>query len=94
MSRRHAAGHTLPENPHWLNFTRSDGDPSNLPKNTKKIVTNGQVNYMREVDMDESLAIMWRVNVGKELATRMGLPGRPTPVNAACGFPQHFLRLE
>ncbi|KAI0369154.1 hypothetical protein BV20DRAFT_968342 [Pilatotrama ljubarskyi] len=75
MSRRYAGAHTLPDNPEWLEFPRSDGDPSALPKNTKQIVdSEGQVNFMRPVPLDESLAIGWRVSVGAQLAVRMGLP--------------------
>lgn len=76
MSRRYAGVHTLPENPEWLEFTRSDGSTSNLPKNTKQIVdSDGQVNFMRPVPLDEGLAIGWRVAVGAQLAIRLGLPG-------------------
>ncbi|KAI0358030.1 hypothetical protein OH77DRAFT_1421305 [Trametes cingulata] len=75
MSRRYAGAHTLPDNPEWLEFPRSDGDPSVLPKNTKQVVdSEGQVNFMRPVPLDESLAIGWRVSVGAQLAVRMGLP--------------------
>ena len=76
MSRRHAGGHVLPENPTWIEFSRSDGNASLLPKNTTRIVDEeGQVNYMRPVGLDESLAIMWRVSIGTALAAKMGKPG-------------------
>ena len=88
MSRKHGGAHTLPENPEWLEFSRSDGITNSLPKNTKKVVDgDGQVNYMRPVEMDESLAILWRVNVATQLAKRMGLPGRP-----CIERPQSFVR--
>ncbi|KAL1944984.1 hypothetical protein VTO73DRAFT_2604 [Trametes versicolor] len=75
MSRRLAGSHTLPENPEWLEFEQSDGNSSNLPKNTKQVVDGeGQVNFMRPVPLDEGLAIGWRVAVGAQLAIRMGLP--------------------
>ncbi|KAI0766707.1 hypothetical protein BD413DRAFT_569971 [Trametes elegans] len=81
MARKHAGTYTLPENPHWLEFDRSDGDSSLLPKNTKKIIdSDGQVNFMRPVPLDESLAIMWRVGIGGQLAVRMGLPAGPSYV--------------
>ena len=85
MSRRHGGGHTLPDDPTWIEFPRSDGDPRELPKNTTKVVTEGQVNFMRPVDMDESLSVMWRVVVGKELASRMNLPGK---------YSVHLLRIQ
>ena len=76
MSRRYAGTHTLPANPTWIEFPRSDGDASILPKNTKQIIdSDGQVNFMRPVPLDEALAIGWRVSVGTQLAIRMGLPG-------------------
>ncbi|KAI0741615.1 hypothetical protein C8Q80DRAFT_145059 [Daedaleopsis nitida] len=78
MSRRHPGGHALPDNPSWLEFPRSDGDVRALPKNTTKIVdSEGEVNYMRPIAMDESLAILWRVSVGAAVATRLGLPEGP-----------------
>lgn len=85
MSRRLAGSHTLPENPEWLEFERSDGNSSNLPKNTKQVVDGeGQVNFMRPVPLDEGLAIGWRVAVGTQLAIRMGLPGK---ICASAGTP-------
>ena len=75
MSRRHAGGHVIPDNPHWIEFPRSDGSTSHLPKNTTKIVdSEGQVNYMRPVGMEESLSNLWRVAVGSAMATRLGMP--------------------
>ncbi len=86
MSRRHPGNHTIPDNPHWIEFPRTDGSTAHLPKNTTKIVdSEGQVNYMRPVAMDESLAIMWRVAVGTAMAARMNMPsellsvGCPSP---------------
>ncbi|KAH9940842.1 uncharacterized protein BXZ73DRAFT_98674 [Epithele typhae] len=78
MSRRHPGNYGLPDNPTWIEFPRSDGDPSLLPKNTAKVVDrDGSVNFMRPVPLDESLALMWRINVGREVANRMGLAEGP-----------------
>ncbi|KAI9064803.1 hypothetical protein FKP32DRAFT_1757175 [Trametes sanguinea] len=89
MARKYAGSHTLPDNPSWLEFPRSDGDPSALPKNTKQVVdSDGQVNFMRPVPLDESLAIGWRVSVGAALATRMGLPEGPKYVLKS--FPEGY----
>ena len=75
MSRRHAGGHTIPDNPTWIEFPRSDGSASYLPKNTTKVVdSEGQVNFMRPVGMEESLSNLWRVAVGSAMATRLGMP--------------------
>ncbi|EJF64098.1 hypothetical protein DICSQDRAFT_153218 [Dichomitus squalens LYAD-421 SS1] len=89
MSRRHPGGRTLPENPSWIEFPRSDGSAAALPKNTTKVVdSEGQVNYMRPVDVDESLSIMWRVAVGSQLAIRMQLPEGPKYVLKS--FPEGY----
>ncbi|CDO69634.1 hypothetical protein BN946_scf184851.g22 [Trametes cinnabarina] len=89
MARRYAGAHTIPENPTWLEFPRSDGDPSVLPRNTKQVVdSEGQVNFMRPVPLDESLAIGWRVSVGAALAVRMGLPEGPKYVLKS--FPEGY----
>ncbi|KAI0675704.1 hypothetical protein C8Q78DRAFT_1150133 [Trametes maxima] len=89
MARGYAGGHTLPENPQWIEFPRSDGDTRALPKNTKRIVDgDGQVNFMRPADLDESLAINWRIGVGSQLAARMGLPMGPNYVLKA--FPDGY----
>ncbi|KAI0654041.1 hypothetical protein C8Q70DRAFT_1142512 [Cubamyces menziesii] len=89
MSRRYAGTHTLPANPTWIEFPRSDGDANILPKNTKQIVdSDGQVNFMRPVPLDEALAIGWRVSVGTQLAIRMGLPEGPSYVLKS--FPEGY----
>lgn len=92
MVRKHPGGHALPDNPEWLEFPRSDGDTGHLPKNTTKIVDNeGQVNYMRPVPLDESLAIMWRLGVGAQLAVRMKLPGKYAEVSVRITLPNSLL---
>ena len=77
MSKRKLGGnHVLPENPKWIIFPRSDGDAKLLPKNTERIVdSQGEVNYMRPVSLDESSSIMWRVSVGSQVAIKLGYPG-------------------
>ncbi|KAI0705202.1 hypothetical protein BC835DRAFT_1314941 [Cytidiella melzeri] len=70
--------HSLPPNPEWVEFPRTDGDESTWPQATTRIVTGGEVNYYRIVDTDESLSIMWRKTVGPKIAEAMGLPsGKP-----------------
>jgi hypothetical protein len=70
--------HALPANPTWVEFERSDGDESNWPPNTTKVVDReGHVNYMRVAAIDEALSIKWRVEVGKALAGFMKLSGKP-----------------
>lgn len=72
--RRTGGSHALPPNPDWVEFSRTDGDRSTWPTNTTYVVTNGEVNYFRVVDIDESLSVMWRKAVGPKIAEQMGLP--------------------
>ncbi|KAI0348990.1 hypothetical protein OH77DRAFT_1526002 [Trametes cingulata] len=89
MARRYAGLHTLLKNPTWLEFPCSDGDPSILPKNMKQVVdSEGQVNFMCPIPLDESLAIGWRVSVGAALAICMGLPEGPKYVLKS--FPEGY----
>ncbi|KAI0075301.1 hypothetical protein K474DRAFT_1664349 [Panus rudis PR-1116 ss-1] len=79
--RRIATTHTLPPNPHWLEFPRSDGSKKQWPTNTQKIVDpQGHVNFMRPVGIDESLCIHWRRQAGIAVAKAMGLPDGPAYV--------------
>ncbi|OSX63971.1 hypothetical protein POSPLADRAFT_1045115 [Postia placenta MAD-698-R-SB12] len=71
------ANHVLPENPSWIEFPRTDGDISMLPRNTQRIVDNeGNVNFMRPVDDNESTAISWRVGVAAQIAKKLAYPGK------------------
>jgi hypothetical protein len=70
------AGHALPASPQWVEFRRSDGDPSRWPTNTTKVVdSEGNVNFMRPCGIDESLCIGWRVTIGTAIALKMNMPG-------------------
>lgn len=67
--------HALPPNPTWVEIPRSDGDESKWPQNTTRIVDNsGEINWMRPVDIDESLCNKWRVEIGPRVAAVLGLP--------------------
>lgn len=69
--------HALPQNPTWIEFERTDGDQTQWPPNTTRIVDReGHVNYMRIASIDEPLSIKWRVEVGKALAALLNKPGR------------------
>lgn len=74
MSRRLAA-HKLPANPSWIEFPRSDGEKKLWPKNTKKVVTGGEVNFMRPAPIDDSASVHWRVAVGDAVSKTMNMPG-------------------
>ncbi|KAG0709404.1 hypothetical protein DFH29DRAFT_229175 [Suillus ampliporus] len=68
------SSYAIPANPNFLDFPRSDGDPGKWPTNTTPTVdSEGHVNYMRVVALDESLSIKWRVEVGAALATKLNM---------------------
>ena len=75
-SRTISAGHVLPQNPTFIDFPVSDGHESQWPANTTRVVdSEGHVNYMRPVPIDESLSIKWRCEVGASLALQLKKPG-------------------
>jgi hypothetical protein len=78
MSSRRIAdkGVTLPDNPHFLEFERSDGDSRTWPANTTQTVDgDGHVNFMQYVEIEAVSAIKWRLGAGKGAATALELPG-------------------
>jgi hypothetical protein len=77
--RRVGGNHTLPPNPEWVEFPRTDGDRKLWPANTTCVVTDGEVNYYRVVGNDESLSIMWRKAIGPKVAEQLGLPCMSMP---------------
>jgi hypothetical protein len=55
-SRSVASGHTLPPNPEFLDFERTDGDAKQWPTNTNEVVDGGgDVNYMKPLGSDKRL---------------------------------------
>jgi len=78
MGKRIAANASvsLPDNPVWIEFPRSDGNSSSWPKNTSLVYApDGSVNWMKEVGIDEGIALKWRKAVGHAIALDAGLPG-------------------
>ncbi|KAJ7890458.1 hypothetical protein B0H14DRAFT_2497092 [Mycena olivaceomarginata] len=77
--RNHSAKHALPDDPSYLDFPRTDGDPELWPTNTeRKVDSEGCVNFMQEVALDEPLSIKWRVGVGDAVSVALKLPpGKP-----------------
>lgn len=66
---------TLPPDPTWVEIPRTDADSKNWPANTEKVVdSDGHVNFMRPVPIDESLSIGWRCQLGPRVAAVIGLP--------------------
>ena len=71
-----SSGHVLPPNPTYIDFPVSDGDESQWPTNIARVVdSEGHVNYMRPVPIDESLSVKWRCEVGASLALQLKKPG-------------------
>lgn len=74
-SRAVAGGHTIPPNPDFLEFERTDGDAKQWPTNTQEVVDgDGQVNYMKPLGPDDSSNIHWRCQVAMKAAERLGRP--------------------
>jgi hypothetical protein len=77
MVRQLNQTHTLPPNPHWIEFVRTDGNADRLPRDTTfNPDSQGHVNFMRPVTDDESASIGWRIAFGKALASKLGMPGK------------------
>lgn len=73
--RRIGTKKTLPSDPTWVEVPRTDADPKNWPANTQKVVdSDGHVNFMRPVSIDESVSIAWRLQLGPRVAAALGLP--------------------
>ncbi|KAJ6591499.1 hypothetical protein DFH09DRAFT_974599 [Mycena vulgaris] len=77
--RNHSNKHALPPNPTFIDFTRSDGDPTLWPQNTtREVDQEGHVNYMQPVGLDEPLSVKWRVGVGDAISVALKLTsGQP-----------------
>ncbi|KAJ7224191.1 hypothetical protein GGX14DRAFT_648908 [Mycena pura] len=73
--RNHSNKHALPDDPVYIEFPHSDGNSNTWPKNTtEEIDDEGCVNYMRPVDLDESICIKWRVGVGDAISMQLKYP--------------------
>ncbi|TFK63002.1 hypothetical protein BDN72DRAFT_827027 [Pluteus cervinus] len=73
--RKPAQHHTLPANPTYVEFPRTDGNQALWPTHTTKIVdSDGQVNFMLHLGLDSPISIKWRVQVGKAVALDMNMP--------------------
>jgi hypothetical protein len=75
MGRRRCTD-TLPENPTWIDFKRSDGCSDRWPKNTSRKIKHARyIDVFRVVDLDEpGRSIKWRCDIGRGLANMMNLP--------------------
>ena len=74
-TRSVAGGQTLPPNPEFLDFERTDGDAKQWPTNTKEVVdADGNVNYMKPLNLDDGPSIHWRCQLGMKIAERLGKP--------------------
>ncbi|KAL0575194.1 hypothetical protein V5O48_006788 [Marasmius crinis-equi] len=75
MGRNLNLKHELPANPTFKAFERSDGTPSQWPKNTERVVDgDGHVNYMEYLDLNHPVSINWRTGVAKAVAKACDWP--------------------
>lgn len=58
----------------WIEFPRTDGDQNRWPVFTGERDNDGNINFLRPVDIDERSAVDWRKKVGKHLAEWRNLP--------------------
>lgn len=83
----------LPPNPTFKEIPNSDGDSRRWPSNTTKIIdSDGQVNYMYYVPIDEGMAIKWRVSVGEALGNALGWPSKLLISSCLTSSPQLISR--
>ncbi|KAJ3543210.1 hypothetical protein NMY22_g3221 [Coprinellus aureogranulatus] len=70
----------VPDDPIWIDITRSDGEQRTWPSNTTYIEdANGEINWMKHVPIDQDVALRWRLAVGNAIA----LDSFPADVDAS-----------
>ncbi len=66
----------IPANATVIEFKRTDGNSRSWPANTTRAVDgDGQVNYMRYLDLDAPTSVKWRLQVARAVALDKGMPG-------------------
>ncbi|KAK0202550.1 hypothetical protein DFS33DRAFT_1341073 [Desarmillaria ectypa] len=71
----------LPANPTYRTIDCSDGREELWPHNTTEIADeDGHVNFMQPIELDNSIAIRWRVSLGASVANAMNWPVGPSYV--------------
>lgn len=67
---------SIPNNTTTIEFQRSDGNASLWPTNTTRVVDgDGQVNFMRHLELDAPTSVKWRLQVARAVALDKGMPG-------------------
>lgn len=67
---------SIPANATVIEFKRTDGHPRAWPTNTTRAVDgDGQVNYMRHLELDTPTPAKWRLQVARAIALDKGMPG-------------------
>jgi len=75
--RKAAETFSLPPNPTYLDFPRSDGNASTWPPQTTRILDHdGHVNYYEVISPEHAQHIRWRVNVAIAVARQLDMPGK------------------
>lgn len=89
MSARRVAdsGFSLPPNPSYIDFPRTDGSPSTWPPNTTRVVDHeGHVNFYQHVDLDHHQNKKWRASVGDAVSLGLKMPGTRTRSMTASNY--------
>ncbi|KAF8630139.1 hypothetical protein AX15_003092 [Amanita polypyramis BW_CC] len=72
-----------------IEFRRSDGKSHQWPTNTIRAVDrDGEVNYMRHLDLDAPTSVRWRLQVARAIALDKGMPEDQEYVLA--GWPEGY----
>lgn len=68
----------VPSDALLLNFSRSDGEPSNWPTPNPGPArdSDGKLNYYRPVDLNERGSVDWRKKIGSTVAGLLKLPSK------------------
>ena len=75
MVKTLSSSFSLPPDPEWVTFSRTDGDPKRWPKNTTRLILeDGTVNYFDPLPIDHGQANKWRTQIGKAIAEKLGYP--------------------
>lgn len=76
MVKTLASSYSLPPNPEWISFPRTDANSSRWPKNNSRVILqDGTVNYFELLPIDHGQVVKWRIQVGAAVAERLGYVG-------------------
>ena len=70
-----------PANPTYIDFPRSDGNPTTWPTNTTRIVdSEDQINFFDYVPLTHSQSVRWRMVVASAIAIELQMAGASSSI--------------